>query len=202
MTGGSHIAETEPIPRRSPRWPAGLGGRSEKTLAQLLITPGQLLMGFIVLFPAGVAIYLGFTGFDPTSGYLWFDAYKGWAWFDNYWEALRSGDFANWWIGSGFWNAIIRTAVVTVIATSVELALGFALALLLVKSFRGRGIVTVVFLLPMMVIPAVTGFIFYMLFQTQGPFNGILTFFLHDLLHLTGHIAVRGSQTRTSRSSR
>jgi multiple sugar transport system permease protein len=186
----ARVSEPEPRPRRPLKWPAGLGGRSEKTIAQLLIAPGQLLMAFIVLFPAGVAIYLGFTDFDPTSGYLWFDAYKGWHWFDNYWEALKSGDFTNWWIGGGFWNAAIRTAVVTVIATAVELALGFALALLLVKNFRGRGIVTVVFLLPMMVIPAVTGFIFYMLFQTQGPFNGILTFFLHDILHLTGHIAV------------
>jgi multiple sugar transport system permease protein len=183
-------AEPEPRPRRLLRWPAGFGGRSEKTLAQLLVTPGQLLMAFIVLFPASVAIYLGFTNFDPTSGYLWFDAYRGWIWFGNYWEALKSGDFTNWWTGGGFWNAIIRTTVVTVICTAVELALGFVLALLLVKSFRGRGIVTVVFLLPMMVIPAVTGFIFYMLFQTQGPINGILTFFLHDLLHLTGHIAV------------
>jgi multiple sugar transport system permease protein len=42
----------------------------------------------------------------------------------------------------------------------------------------------------MMVVPAVTGFIFYMLFQTQGPVNGILTFFLHDVLHVTGHISV------------
>jgi multiple sugar transport system permease protein len=184
-----HAGETESKPRRPLRWPAGLG-RSEKTVAQLLITPGQLLMAFIVLFPASVAIYLGFTDFDPTSGYLWYHAYKGWHWFASYWEALKSIDAANLWIGSGFWNAIFRTAAVTVAATGVELALGFALALLLLKAFRGRGVLTVVFLLPMMVVPAVTGFIFYMLFQTQGPVNGILTFFLHDLLHLTGHIAV------------
>ncbi len=186
----AHADESPPESRRPLRWPAGLGGRSERAVAQLLVTPGQLLMAFIVLFPASVAIYLGFTDFDPTSGYLWFDAYKGWVWFGNYWEALKSVDFSNLWIGGGFWNAFFRTAVVTGMATSVELVLGFALALLLLKSFRGRGIVTVVFLLPMMVVPAVTGFIFYMLFQTQGPVNGILTFFLHDILHLTGHIHV------------
>jgi multiple sugar transport system permease protein len=186
----THADETEPTPRRPLRWPAGLGGRSEKTVAQLLVTPGQLLLGFIVLFPAVAAIYLGFTDFDPTSGYLWFDAYRGWHWFSNYWEALTSFDSSNLWIGGGFWNSIFRTAAVTVIATGVELALGFALALLLLKPFRGRGVLTVVFLLPMMVVPAVTGFIFYMLFQTQGPVNGILTFFGHDLLHVTGHIAV------------
>jgi multiple sugar transport system permease protein len=184
----ARAVETEPQPRRPLRWPTGLGGRSDKAVAQLLITPGQLLMLFIVLFPAAVAVYLAFTDFQPTSGYEWFDAYKGWQWFGNYWEALRSvGAF---WTGGGFWMAVFRTAVVTVLGVSVELALGFALALLFLKSFRGRSVLTVVFLLPMMVVPAVTGFIFYMLFQTQGPVNGILTFFLKDVLHLTGQIQV------------
>ena len=36
----------------------------------------------------------------------------------------------------------------------------------------------VVFLLPMMVVPAVTGFIFYMLFQGDGPVNEGLTWLL------------------------
>lgn len=180
--------ETEPRPRRPLKWPAGFGGRSEKTIAQLLVTPGQLLMLLIVAFPAGVAVYLAFTGYQPTSGYEWFDAYKDWTWFSNYWEALRS--WGAFWTGGGFWMAMFRTAVVTVLGVSVELALGFALALLFVKSFRGRSLLTVVFLLPMMVVPAVTGFIFYMLFQTQGPVNGALTVLFHDWLHLTGHIQV------------
>lgn len=180
--------ETDPKPRRPLKWPAGFGGRNEKAIAQLLITPGQLLMAFIVLFPAVVAIYLGFTNFNPTRGYLWYDAYKGWDWFGNYWEALKS--WGVFWTGGGFWMAMFRTVVVTILATAVELALGFSLALLLLKNFKGRSLVTLVFLLPMMVVPAVTGFIFYMLFQTQGPVNGILTFIFKDILHITGSIHV------------
>jgi multiple sugar transport system permease protein len=182
----AHATETKP--RRPLKRPAGLGGRSEKTVAQLLITPGQLLMLFIVLFPALVAIYLGFTDFDPTSGYQWFHAYKGWHWFANYWEALKSGGV--FWTGSGFWMAVFRTAAVTVLGVAVELMLGFALALLFLRGFPGRGVLMVVFLLPMMVVPAVTGFVFYMLFQTQGPVNGILTYVLRDGFHLTGAIHV------------
>ncbi len=145
-------------------------------------------MAFIVLFPAAVAIYLAFTDFQPTSGYPWYEAYRGWHWFGNYWEGLRST--GNLWIGGGFWMSVFRTAVVVILGVGVELGLGFALALLFVKGFRGRSVLTVVFLLPMMVVPAVTGFIFYMLFQTQGPVNGVLTFFLHDVLHATGQIHV------------
>jgi multiple sugar transport system permease protein len=184
----ARAAEVEPQPRRTRKWSVGLGGRSDKSTAQLLITPGQLLMLFLVLFPAGVAIYLSFTDYEPSSGYPWYDAYKGWVWFQNYWDALTS--WGAFWIGGGFWMSIFRTVVVTVLGVSVELAVGFALALLFLKGFRGRSVLTVVFLLPMMVVPAVTGFTFYMLFQTQGPINGVLTFFFDDILHLTGQIQI------------
>ena len=49
--------------------------------------------------------------------------------------------------------------------------LGFTLALLFLKEFRGRGLITLYFLLPMMVVPAVSGFIFFMIFQVDGPLN-------------------------------
>ncbi len=158
-----------------------LGGRSERRIAELLITPGRLLLLFLVAFPAGVAIYISFTGWTPTSGYPWYQAYKLWIWFDNYWEALSGG---------AFWSAIWRTVIVTVLAVGVEFVLGFTLALLFVKEFRGRSLLTVLFLLPMMVVPAVTGFIFYMLFQTQGPVNAALTLVFDDLLGLTGPIQI------------
>ncbi len=144
-------------------------GRSEGAVAQTLITPGQLLLLFVILFPAIVAIYISFTGWTPQSGTPWYEAYKDWLWFDNYWEALS---------GSAFWSAVWRTFLVTVIAVIAELLIGFALALLLLKQFRGRPLLVVVFLLPMMVVPAVTGFIFFMLFQDDGPVNAFLTWLL------------------------
>jgi multiple sugar transport system permease protein len=143
--------------------------RSEGAVAQTLITPGQLLLLFVILFPAIVAIYISFTGWTPQSGNPWYEAYKDWLWFDNYWEALS---------GNAFWSALWRTVLVTVVAVAVEFLLGFALALLVLKQFRGRSLLVVVFLLPMMVVPAVTGFIFYMLFQGDGPVNEALTWLL------------------------
>jgi multiple sugar transport system permease protein len=160
-----------------------LGARSTQRLSRLLIAPGQLLLLFLVAFPAVVAIYISFTGWSPTSGHLWYQAYKDITsyGFNNYKEALAGG---------AFWSAMWRTAIVTVLAVGIEFILGFALALLFLKEFRGRSFLTVIFLLPMMVIPAVTGFIFYMLFQTQGPVNAGLTAVLHDFLHLTGTVQI------------
>lgn len=162
------------------RLPA-FGGRSETSVARTLITPGQLLLLFVIGFPAVVAIYIGFTGWTPQSGSIWYQAGHYWTWFSNYWEALSGG---------AFWSAVWRTVIVTVLAVIVEFLIGFGLALLLFKEFRGRSLLTVVFLLPMMVVPAVAGFIFYMLFQIDGPANGALTIVLHDWLHLTGPITI------------
>jgi multiple sugar transport system permease protein len=156
-------------------------GRSEPAVAQVLIAPAQLLLLFVIAFPALVAIYVSFTGWSPISGSVWYQAWKYWLWFGNYWEALSGG---------AFWSAVWRTAVITVIAVVTEFLLGFGMALLFLKQFRGRSLVTVVFLLPMMVVPAVSGFIFYMLLQTDGPVNGALTYLLHNVLHVTGTIQI------------
>jgi multiple sugar transport system permease protein len=142
-----------------------LGGRSEEKVGRVLIGPGQLLMLFIVVFPAAIAIYIGFTSWSPTTGEDFWHAYEFWHWFDGYWEALTS---------VAFWNAMWRTVLITVVCVAVEFVLGFALALLLLKTFKGRGPVTVFFLLPMMVVPAVSGFIFFMLYQQDGPVNEAL----------------------------
>ena len=45
-----------------------LGGRSSKGIGNTLTAPGQLLMVFIVAFPAALAIYIGFTsGTRPAA---------------------------------------------------------------------------------------------------------------------------------------
>jgi multiple sugar transport system permease protein len=159
------VTAEDQVRQASKRRLPGFGGRSEATVSRILISPGQLLMLFIVVFPAALAIYIGFTEWTPTSGDNVWGAYHYWHWFAGYWEALSS---------SGFWAAIWRTVIFLLVAVGVEFALGFALALLFLKEFRARGFVTLLFLLPMMVIPAVSGFIFFMIFQVDGPLNQAL----------------------------
>jgi multiple sugar transport system permease protein len=160
----------QPLVRQAPkgRLP-DFGGRNEKVVSGLLTAPGQLLMLFIALFPAAVAIYISFTEWNPTSGDNVWGAYNYWHWFDGYWEALSS---------DAFWGAMWRTALFLVVAVGLEFLLGFGLALLFLEEFRGRGLLTLFFLLPMMVVPAVSGFIFFMLFQVDGPVNEGLSIIL------------------------
>jgi multiple sugar transport system permease protein len=175
----AHTTEM-PVRQAPKRRLPDLGGRSDKKVGGIFIAPGRLLLLFIVAFPAAVAIYIGFTEWTPTSGENVWGAYKFWHWFDGYWEALTS---------EAFWSAMWRTVLITVVCVFVEILLGFALALLLVKNFRGRGLVMVYFLLPMMVIPAVTGFVFFMIYQVDGPLNQALS------LILPGDVAVEWLQS-------
>jgi multiple sugar transport system permease protein len=163
MTG---IEAEYPVRQAPKRRLPDFGGKSEAVVSRLAIAPGQLLMLFIVAFPAAVAIYIGFTEWTPTTPDNVWGAYHYWHWFDGYWEALSS---------SSFWQAMWRTVWFMAVAVSVEFVLGFALALLFLKEFRGRSMFTLFFLLPMMVVPAVSGFIFFMIFQVDGPLNRALS---------------------------
>jgi multiple sugar transport system permease protein len=139
------------------------------------VLPSRLLLLFVVAFPAGVAFYIAFTDWSPTSGLEWFDAYRSWRWLGEYRDVLLNSDF---------WLALSRTAFVVVVAVGVEAVVGFGLALLLWREFRGRNFLVVFLLLPMMVVPAVSGFIFSMLFQTDGPINAGLTALLRTSVHV------------------
>ncbi len=149
-----------PVPKERPE------GHEHRRISRLLILPGVALLLLLVLFPVVMEIYVSLTSWTPTTGTPWYSAYENWTWFSNYRDGLTSPSFI---------SAVVRTIIITVAATGVEFALGFGLALLFLDKFVGRGVLTVLFLVPMMIVPAVSGFVFYLLFQTAGPINTILT---------------------------
>ena len=75
------------------------------------------------------------------------------------------------------------------VAVPLEFLLGFGLAMLFVDNFPGRRIYYSLLLTPMMVVPAVAGYMFQMLFQSTGPINQILSF--HPNLERRGGMAER-----------
>lgn len=80
-----------------------------------------------------------------------------------------------------FWASLARTFYFAGVAVSLELLLGFGLALLLAKEFRGRRLYMTIFLSPMMVVPVVVGYNFSMIYVDAGPLSQILAPFLEPL---------------------
>lgn len=144
------------------------GGAEEKKLGFWLTLPAQLLVLFIALFPILMQVYISLTDWSPLDGIPWYQAYELWIGLLNY------VDLAN---DPRFWSAMWRTCIVMAICVPVQFFLGLGLAILFVDDFRGKRVLYSTILVPMMVVPAVAGYMFFMLFQSGGPVNDILSFF-------------------------
>ena len=156
-------ASSQSLPTPSPTNNLAAQGRR---LGTLMILPAQLLLLFIVVFPLLMQIYISLTYWGPTDGVSWVYAYQSLNLFANY---------VTFFTDAGLWAAIARTLFIMVVAVPLEFFLGLGLATLFVDSFPGRRVFYSILLTPMMVVPAVAGYMFYMLFQSNGPVNQILS---------------------------
>lgn len=143
-----------------------MGSRTSARIGLITTLPAQLLLLFIVVFPTIVTVYISLTWWTPLDGIPWTEAYQSFAWFDNYTSILDDQKLI---------DALVRTLFIVVVAVAFEFAFGFGLALLFVDRFRLRPLYYTLILMPMMVVPAVAGYMFLMLFQSTGPINQIIS---------------------------
>lgn len=144
---------------------AAIRGFSDRTIAWLFVGPTIALLLAINIFPLIWTIYLSFTNYaaNKTLG-----AAKN-VGLRNYERILTDPDI---------WAAMQATAHFVFWSVSIETVLGFALACLIDRKFRGHGLWTTVILLPMMLSPAVVGNFWKFLYEPQiGLFNYAVSFF-------------------------
>lgn len=144
------------------------GGSEERRLGLFLTMPAQVLLIFIALFPILMQVYISLTDWSPLDGIPWYRAHELWIGLLNY------SDLAS---DPRFWSAMRRTVIVMAICVPVQFLLGLGLAILFVDEFAGRRTLYSTILIPMMVVPAVAGYMFFMLFQSGGPVNDLLSMF-------------------------
>ena len=133
----------------------------EKIVGWLMIIPAMLLLGLVFIYPIARAFWLSLftenlgTGLQPV--------FSG---FTNYSRMLGDGRF---------WQTLQNTTVFTVASVSLELLLGMAIALILNQSFRGRGIVRTIAIIPWALPTTVMGLAWAWIFNDQyGVVNDIL----------------------------
>lgn len=133
-----------------------------------LTLPAQVLVLFISVFPLLMQLSISLTDWSPLSGAPWPRAWEFWNGFANYTDLIAD---------HRLWSALGRTALVMIICVPLEFLLGLGLALVFVEDFPGKKLAYSLLIMPMMVVPAVAGYIFFMLFQSGGPVNDILSWF-------------------------
>lgn len=99
-------------------------------------------------------------------------------WFKNYYTILFDAGSP---IRTGLLEAVRNTAIYTLFVTTGTMGFGMIVALMLNRSFRGRGLIRTLFLFPWVVPTYVTGLLWGFMWQ-RGV--GIINIILVDILHL------------------
>nr|WP_203589945.1 sugar ABC transporter permease [Streptomyces sp. SID13031] len=134
-----------------------------------MLSPTLLVLGLVVAFPIVSALRTSLYkpgGVDPETGFVnEGDVYVG---LGNY-TAIFSGDTAD-----RFWNAFYNTTFFTITCVVLETVLGVAMALVMHKAFRGRGIVRASILVPWAIPTVVSALLWKWIFQADGVMNSVL----------------------------
>lgn len=168
MTATAPVAERpakEPKqPKRPQRFNEGTG-----RLAALLLSPTLLVLGLVVLFPIISALreslFTSGTKLDENGFIVKGSTFVG---LDNYLDIFK-GD-----TGDRFWNAFYNTTFFTVVCVVLETVLGVAMALIMHKAFKGRGIVRASILVPWAIPTVVSALLWKWIFQADGIANQLI----------------------------
>jgi trehalose/maltose transport system permease protein len=132
--------------------------RRQTRVAWLLLLPSLAVVVLVALYPLGKTIYQSFTdqeflALEPTK----------WVGLENY---------RTLWHDTVFRDAIWLTIKFTVITVAFEFALGLVIALVVNSSFKGRGVMRAVMLVPWAIPTVVAAQMWKWMFdQTFGVFN-------------------------------
>lgn len=135
--------------------------KQEQTTGWLLTIPALLVLTLVFAYPIGRAFWLSL--FAENLGTQLKPIFTG---LDNYFRMVGDGRF---W--QSFWNTSIFTAA----SVTLEMLLGMGIALVLNQSFRGRGFVRTVAIIPWALPTAVMGLAWAWIFNGEyGVVNDLL----------------------------
>ena len=158
-----------PVPPTGRRRRGSKLQRRQTRLAWLLLVPALAVVAFVAIYPLGKTVYQSFTNqeflaLEPTK----------WVGLQNYREL---------WHDTVFRHAVWKTVEFTLITVGFEFALGLAIALVVNSSFKGRGVMRAVMLVPWAIPTVVAAQMWkWMLDDTFGVVNDAGTR-LHILSH-------------------
>ena len=157
-----------PIDRVAEATPTGfrrrIRGLSDRAIAWVFVGPTIVLLLLINIFPLIWTIRLSFTNYraNRPNADIKFIGLR------NYERILTDSDI---------WQTMQATAHFLCWTLLLQVILGFALAWLINKKFKGNDLWTTIIVLPMMLSPAVVGNFWTFLYQPQiGLFNYIISF--------------------------
>ncbi|MEO3931788.1 sugar ABC transporter permease [Micrococcaceae bacterium Sec7.4] len=157
---------------------------SQGRWASWLLAPTIIALGIVIVYPIISAIVMSFqkdAGLDPATGLF---TEGGPAGFSNY---------ANWLfqqcaapgggtvacppgtLGAQFWSATGTTFFFTIVTVVLETVLGFWMAVIMARAFKGRSLVRAAVLVPWAIPTAVTAKLWLFIFAFEGIGNKLFS---------------------------
>lgn len=158
--------------------------RKEKTqgrAAALLIIPTMIVLAIVILYPVINAIIMSLqqdAGLDPSTGLF---VAGGFAGFSNYTHWILQQCSTNsgmtscppGTLGAQFWSATGVTFFFAAITVFFETILGFWMAMIMARTFKGRSLLRAAVLVPWAIPTAVTAKLWYFMFAYDGIINTV-----------------------------
>lgn len=151
--------------------------------AAILIAPTLIVLAIVIIYPVVDAVIMSFqkdSGLDPATGLF---VSGGPAGFDNYTHWLRQECTAPGGgtvpcppgtTGAQFYDSLSTTAFFTVTTVILETIIGFGMAVIMARTFRGRSLLRASVLVPWAIPTAVTAKLFFFIFAFEGIANKLL----------------------------
>ena len=114
------------------------------------------------------------AGVDPTTGLIaGGDKFVG---LQNFTDIFTGANPVTGSYGTmdRFWNAFLNTTFITIVCVLLETVIGVAMALIMAKAFRGRGVVRAGILVPWAIPTIVSALMWKLIFDSSGVMNRIL----------------------------
>ena len=144
--------------RVAPR-PLGAGWRQRLEIA-FFVTPALALMAVFVVWPVVSAVRMSFyrwKGFGPMDDFIGIDNYR---------YVLTDQVFT---------DAVTHNFIIVFASILIQLPLGLAVALLLDRKIRGRGLLRTIVFIPYVLAEVIAGVVWYQLLQPEsGVIDGLI----------------------------
>lgn len=137
-------------------------GMQDYRLKMMFIMPTMILLIVMNIFPLLWSLILSFTKYSAIA-----PESPDFVGTENYVQLLSD---------ASTWSYFRTTAYFVVLAVSAQFIIGFGLALLLNRDFKGKSIITPLMLVPMMLSPVVVGLFWRFILDTQwGLLNYLIS---------------------------
>jgi multiple sugar transport system permease protein len=167
--------------RRPARRPNKIFNLSEGGGAPILVAPTLILLAIVIGYPVVKAIIMSFqkdaglqNGFFVQGGFAGVSNYTHWLLQQCSTTGGGTAACPPGSLGAEFWTAMFNTVFFTVVSVAIEIVLGLWFAVVMNRSFRGRGLLRAAVLIPWAIPTAVTAKLFFFIFAFSGIANKLL----------------------------